>query len=532
MLLLTCWIVTAQGQRADAEQERLRAQGQRLYREGLRADGSPVQAQGAAQTRLTGKEAACMTCHRRSGFGSSEGQFTIRPITGPALLQEDVVGARSPNVRARVGVRVRPPYTEETLANALRVGTDAAGKPLHRAMPRYELSDTEVRALAAYLFNLSAQASPGVDAQEIHFATVITPDIAEGKRKAMLNVMNAFVRDKDSNTRHEELRRSAGNMRMARAWRKWVLHVWELSGPRETWRAQLEARYSEQPVFAMIGGLGGSDWAPVQAFSEDWEIPTVLPLVDVLPQADSHPYYTFYFSRGVRLEADVLAWFLLDQAQSARIVQVYRAEDAGSEAAVALRSALGERGKSTVQDVVLSGAADDVFWRNVACHEPDAVVLWLGGGDLTQAGALDARLQVYLSFQLAEDQVPEALRQRGNVRMVYPSDTAPRHDTRLLRTRHWLQSKGLFGMGPESVQSNTLFALSVVGEVVGHMADNYSRDYFVERVEHMVGQTPMPSVYPQLSLGPGQRLAAKGAQLVEFESTGKGLRPVSAWIIP
>ncbi len=144
------------------------------------------------------------------------------------------------------------------LARAIRGGIDAAGKPLDPAMPRYVLGDAEMKSLAAYLFSLSAQPSPGVDEQEIHFATVIQPGVPSRQRRAMLDVMQAFVKDKGGNARQEEQRRDAGNMRMARSFRKWVLHVWELSGPSETWDAQLEAYYSKQPVFALIGGLGRS----------------------------------------------------------------------------------------------------------------------------------------------------------------------------------------------------------------------------------------------------------------------------------
>ena len=55
----------------------LLALGQRLYRDGMRGSGEPLTALGAAQTRLSGKDAACATCHRRSGYGTSEGQFVI-----------------------------------------------------------------------------------------------------------------------------------------------------------------------------------------------------------------------------------------------------------------------------------------------------------------------------------------------------------------------------------------------------------------------------------------------------------------------
>lgn len=517
---------------APAESEALRALGQRLYREGLRPSGVPLTANGAARTRLQGQEAACITCHRRSGFGSSEGQIAIRPVTGPALLQAQATPLRSPRVRARLGSSVRPPYDEALLARALRSGVDAAGKALGPAMPRYDLGDEEVRALAAYLFTLSAQPSPGVDAQEIHFAAVIQPGVAPDKRRAMLEVMRAFARDKDANVRQQEQRRAAGTMRMDRAYRKWVLHDWELSGPSEGWAAQLEARYREQPVFALIGGLGTESWAPIQAFSERHEIPAVLPQVD-LPTLAGSNQYTLYFSRGVTLEAEILARFLREQGGNGRIVQVLRREPVAVEAAAAFRSALGPEAADRLDELVLTGPADPAFWQQVAARQPQALVLWLEGPDLEQLAWPGAPgLPVYLSFSLSAGQRPApALKSGASLRLVYPSDLPPRHEARLLRGRHWLLSRGI-APRHESVQLNTLFTLAIVSDVIGHLADSFSRDFFVERLEHAVGQTPMPSIYPQLSLGPGQRYAAKGGQIVELLAEGGTTRALSGWIVP
>lgn len=529
LLLLVWWPSHAAEPAAEGGAEALRAQGQRMYREGLRPSGTLLRASGAAQTVVSGKDAACMACHRRSGLGASEGRIAIRPITGPALLQESSVPVRSPRIRSRLGTSVRPPYSTELLARALMTGIDTAGKPLDRAMPRYDLSDAEVKAMAAYLFSLSAQPSPGVDDKEIHFATVIQPGVAPERRRAMLEVMQAFVRDKDSNIRNDEQRREVGNMRMYRAYRKWVLHVWELTGPSDGWSAQLEAYYRQQAVFALIGGLGTSNWQPIHDFSERFEIPAVLPQVDV-PAAAGSNQYTIYFSRGVALEAEVLARFVKEQGGVDRIVQVYRPEHAGATAAAALRAAMGDSAAIQLQDMVLDGPSDAAFWRRVGDSRPGALVLWLDAKDLEQAAM--PRVPVYLSFQLAGGQHADAFQQAGtDLRLVYPSDLPPRHDARLLRGKHWLLGKGV-GLMNETVQMNTLFTMTIVSDVIGHLAERFLRDYFIERIEHVLGQTPVPSIYPQVSLGPGQRYAAKGAQVVRLAPGGGAMQPLSGWIVP
>jgi hypothetical protein len=522
----------AQPERAnspDSHAGRMEA-GRRIYREGVLPSGRPLQAIGPGQIARNGADAACAACHRRSGHGGSEGQFVIRPVTGPALLQEQSAAVRSPRVKARLGSSVRPPYDEAALARAIRNGVDAAGKPLNSLMPRYALGDEEMKALTAYLFSLSAQPSPGVDERDIHFATVIQPGVAPERRGAMLEVMRAFIKDKDANTRSEEQRREAGNMRMYRAYRRWVLHVWELTGPSETWPEQLEAYYNKQPVFALIGGIGAGTWRPIHEFSERFEIPGIFPQVDV-PSDTPADHYTFYLSRGVLLEAEVLARFLRDRGDQGRIVQVYRSKGPGLAAATAFRAALKPDATLALEDRVLEGTAGESFWRAVAGAKHDALVLWLGAGDV-DGGPAAGDGEVYLSFSLlAAKRLDTIAGAAGNARVVYPAELPPKREARLLRNKHWLHSRGM-ALADEPVAINTLFAMAVVSDAVGHMADSFSRDYFIERVEHAASLTTMASVFQQVSLGPGQRFAAKGGSIVQVGADHKVSKALSSWIVP
>jgi hypothetical protein len=116
------------------------------------------------------------------------------------------------------------------------------------------------------------------------------------------------------------------------------------------------------------------------------------------------------------------------------------------------------------------------------------------------------------------------------VRLLYPSDPPPRHESRLLRSKIWLHNKGL-ALTQEALQINTLFAITVASDALGHMMDSYSRDFFVERLEHVVGQTPAPSMYRSVSLGPGQRFLAKGVSIVQLGGTGPQ-KALSPWVVP
>ena len=520
-------VVTAHAQAPNAS---LFAIGERIYREGIDSSGEPIRGAAPGGVVLKGSEGACVVCHRRSGYGGSEGKFNIRPIIGPALFEEQAVVLHSPRIKAQLGTRLRPPYDDTLLGRAIRGGVDSAGKPLDTVMPRFNLSEKDIKAVSVYLAALSATASPGVDAEEIHFATVIQPGVAPEKRRAMLTILEIFFSDKGANVRSDVQRREAGTMRMYRSYRRWILHVWDLSGPADTWGTQLDALYRQQPVFALIGGLGVSSWQPIHAFSERFEIPSVFPQVDMPAIADSN-HYNFYLSRGLTLEAQVLAKFMVDKAEGGRVVQVYRGDAAGTAVSVAFRQALPS--DVLLQDRVLEGPADEAFWRSVYAVKPSAVVSWLGGADLVGANG-SARLDnvpMYLSFaMLGGKTVQDAVTQLANARVIYPSDLPPKHEARLLRSKAWLHGKGI-ALVDEPTQINTQFAVTVLSDAVGHIMDSFSRDYFVERVEHVVGQTPTPSIYPGVGLGPGQRFASKGSSIVQIGDSGQ-LKALSGWIVP
>lgn len=125
-------------------------------------------------------------------------------------------------------------------------------------MPVYHLPDREMTALIAYLKTLSSEFSPGLTGEEVHIATVVSEHADPDAKKAMLAVMDGFFKDKNAQTRYEKKRVTHGPFYQhyrLKAYREWVHHVWELRGPPETWIAQLEKYYEEQPVFAMLGGL-------------------------------------------------------------------------------------------------------------------------------------------------------------------------------------------------------------------------------------------------------------------------------------
>src|SRR5512140_1582091 len=60
--------------------------GRRIYLEGRLPSGAPLKGERAGGMVISGADAACVNCHRRSGMGSVEGDIQVLPVTGNYLF--------------------------------------------------------------------------------------------------------------------------------------------------------------------------------------------------------------------------------------------------------------------------------------------------------------------------------------------------------------------------------------------------------------------------------------------------------------
>lgn len=513
--------------------------GEQLYRRGLLLSGEPVRATREAGATLRGADAACVNCHRRSGLGSSEGRITIPPIAGPYLLIARGKSLEAQGVPFVDTERVNhEAYTEETLARAIREGLSANGKPLNYLMPRYQVDDATMAQLIDYLKDLKVTTAPGVSARELHFATIITPDADPVKRRAMLDVMRQYFIDKNNAVdRTKAPTMYSSHAMMFRVERRWQLHVWELTGAPATWGAQLQRHLAAEPVFAVISGLGGSNWGPVQKFCEEQALPCLFPNVEAPPGHDSD-FYTVYFSRGVLLEAQLIGRELADAEATARpqrIVQVYRTGDVGEAAARALQTARPLSGSQIVNRALgRQGSAAELAGVLRAVGADDALVLWLRPADLSALAQVPARTaRVWISGEMGGlEGAPLPAEWRTAARMAYPVDLPMQRVVRVDYALSWFRLRKI-PVVDQKVQTDTYLACGLVSETINHIVDAFVRDYLIERVEMALDHRVLTGYYPRLTLAPGQRFASKGGYIVRFSnSQGSKVTPLSEWITP
>jgi hypothetical protein len=517
------------------------SEAERIYRDGILPSGQALRGVREGGVPIEGRAAACANCHRRSGIGVNEGRITIPPIAGKYLLRPgERAVPEAPMQSAAAGIVRHERYNDATLARAIREGINADGKPMSYLMPRFALNEADSAILIDYLKSLSSLPAPGVSHDNLLFATIVTPDADPAERSGMIDVLQHFFSNKNDFERGHDPPLVSARRIHYRVVRKWQLRVWELSGRADTWEAQLQARFKAEPVFAVISGVGRSDWAPIHRFCQHQSVPCLFPNV-ALPVVAEGDFYPLYFSRGVLLEADLIRRELdrSIRAPGHRIVQIYRHGDVGEAAARALRGQpdRGSQGASAEwvdRPLPAGGTASAVREAVATLRAGDAVVLWLRADDLRALPpAVPQVADVFASGLMGGlENAPLPAAWRAATRFAYPLDLPQRRAVRLVQPLTWFRTQGI-AVVAERVQVDTYLACQVLSEAVGHAFGDLIPDYLIEQIENMVSLKLLDGFYPRLGLAPGQRFASKGGYIVRLApGTGASVIADSDWLVP
>ena len=482
MLLLAAATAAHAATDDGAAQAAAAERGRRIYVEGLLHDGTSLTARTEQGTALSGGAAACIQCHRASGMGSVEGNVRIQPITGRYLFPEtgDLTMANMDGIRGKTLNRSHAPYDDALLERTLSKGIDASGRGLNALMPRYALSTRDIADLRAYLAGLSTAYSPGASKDTIRFAVVVTPDVAPARRQVFLDMLQAAVVTKNSSTLPRKRYMTMAANFVTQTERRWDVAVWSLEGPPSSWAAQLEARHRAAPVFALLSGLAEGTWEPVQDFAAKEHLPIWFPSLAAPPKVPANG--ALYFSRGVMLEADVLASHLSQgsQATERAVVQIYANDTPGAQAAERLKQSWrGAPGR--LQDIVVNAGDEQALRAAVGKAPTDAdLVLWLGGPALKALDGLQPsprpERRVYLSRSLNPTTEPLFEPLLPSVRWVYPYELPRLRQANLAYLHSWLKLKNI-PLVDEEMQSELFLSLNLMTDTLQDLIDNLYRDY-------------------------------------------------------
>lgn len=523
--------------------------GEQMYREGILPSGEAMQAFVSDDVPVDGTAFTCVSCHLRSGLGSIEGEVVTPPTNGRILYQP-----REPYIKGAEFVPfysnyakylpVRPAYTDETLATLIAAGIDPMGRSVLEVMPRYEIDDDAMAILVSYLKMLSDQPSPGIKETEIRFATVIVEGTDSNKIESMLAPLQFNIDRKNSLAaaaqRNDRVARMGYNMLGDLHNYTFSLERWILKGSTETWRAQLDAYYRADPVFALLGGISEGEWEPVHRFCEDNRIPNLFPVVDYYPVLSEADWYTLYFSRGVRQEGESAARYLHGMAKlfsGRKVIQIVRDDAKGQALAKGFREQWIKAGHPAAEEMTLAKGevlTPERLGEITVREKPAALIVWDNPSALPALNSLAGEAErpellissaTYLGDNLRS--IPQPL--RDMLYLTYPY-RLPKEDARFdIAVRRVLAGKPL-GSFDQRIIRQSYITQEVLGKALMEMRGEYQRDFLLDTIGMMKDQY-LP-LYERVSFGPGQRYASKGCYIVQL---GKGENPRferrSEWVI-
>lgn len=519
--------------------------GERIYRAGVLPSGKPLVGVVQGDIKVEGTMFSCSSCHMRSGLGSYEGRVVTLPTNGKRLYEEydeskmqwSAMDRDLLKYRAAIS---RPPYTDETLARALREGIDPNERELDPVMPRYMLDDSEMALLIAYLKGLSSETAPGVSESSIHFATVIAGDVSTEDRNAMLAPLEGFANERNNAGRGvgRRVRMRATMEGIDLASRGITVTPWELTGPSNTWRSQLEAHYRDDPAFALLGGISSGEWKPVHDFCEEHRIPCLFPITDY-PVISGGGWYTIYFNKGLYQEGEALARTLRPVVASApgtAVIQVIREGRAGKAVSDGFRDAWKEQGQKPAITRILKRdepLTAGLLRRLTVGHKRTVLLLFTGTEafqPLSEISADKSRPdRVYLASGLLGGEyrrLPQKAREFTY--LSYPYRLPQDEGAYTVAARSWLSLRG--APVSENRISTRMYSLCMVlSRAFRMIRQNIYRDNLIDSVSVLPDQQ-FPD-FERLSFGPGQQFASKGCYIVQLpKGTDTPLVKRSDWV--
>ncbi len=516
--------------------------GKIMYLKGILPSGKNMSATMRGDITITGDQAACVNCHRRSGLGTTEGQTIVMDITSPTLFSDIALKARrylrSDSTDASLE---RPAYTRDLLKQAVVHGIRSNGKPLNKTMPRYSLEDGDFNSLFAYLTTLSSKPSEGVTDRVFHIATIIDTSAPDDEIQEMQQIISQYLDEYNAETRYESKRVKHAPIQKEwhyETYRKIQHHLWKLDADMNNWKSQLDQYYASQPVFAVIGGLSHRSWNAVDVFCNEYTLPCIFPTVDH-PDASPDNYYSLYYSRGAALEADVLAKYLHEQAlnKPMHILLLTDGANTSEKAAHIIMQNLSLNSNITLDNkLVTSNTSLEGVFTSVNGKPYDSIILSLQGNQISkliksQTGRENPNKTSYYAFSNVrfDDSIIDTIRQAGvDFFIVSPYVDKKKQKRKMLRASVWAKSRKL-DISSSRVLSETFTAFMITGNALRHLRGNYYRDYLLELLEHKVERAVVSALYPRLTIGPGQRYAAKACRI---EKVGDTLEAITPWIVP
>lgn len=159
LLLASCYMPMMGGRPQARFARQYGSNGEQIYFTSASQRGDPISFQMAGGgmmggMRMTGGMMACVDCHSADGRGGRV-QMMMTTFVAPDIRYQALTAEQMEH-GAEQGdeEEEHPPYTDETIKQAITQGVDPAGNPLAWPMPRWSMSEADLNDLVAFLKTL------------------------------------------------------------------------------------------------------------------------------------------------------------------------------------------------------------------------------------------------------------------------------------------------------------------------------------------------------------------------------------------
>lgn len=291
--------------------------GQKIYSTGTSSDGSEIYAIMSG-VNVPASVMPCVNCHGEQGKGKPEGGVIPSNLTWGSLSRE-YTGAGHNG-------RSHPAYTEKSLVKAISMGLDPAGNPLHKAMPRYQMSQKSMADLIAYIKVLGQQNNQGIEEDEIRIGILLPSN--PGKGEAMQKVLAAFFNGLNE----------AGGLYGRR------ISVQGFTPDPDNPGPSLLKFVNERNIFAFCGSSFGEEEEELVAALNHAKVPLVGAISGEDPRSFLENSQVFYLYAGPLLQAEALFDLAVDslKIEPGEVAMIYGDSEVDALLQLARKAGIGK----------------------------------------------------------------------------------------------------------------------------------------------------------------------------------------------
>ena len=495
-LVLIAFPFAAEAQSLTASERR----GKEIYLRGNSLSGREITGR-IGEVEVPGSTVSCGGCHGLRGEGKTEGSVTAGNLTWPNLLK--------PYGHTHPTGRTHGPFNESSFIRAVINGIDSSNNELLAAMPRYNLSASDMSDLIAYLKRIDSDLDPGLTDSSVRVGFVLNSQgpLADASA-AMKDVFNAYFDDLNN-------RGGVFNRRIE-------LKIADAGAGGAAIVGVAQKFAGDEQIFAFVGGMTAGIDNEIATFARAEEMPFIGPST-LLPHTENPVNrYLFYLLPGITEQAASLVNFATAHTdlRNASLAIVHSDHVLGNAPAVAAEAQAKKLGRELARKQVYTSNSFDAarIVADLKARNAGAVFFFGSGKEqsslLAEAEAAGWTPHVFFLGVMAGKDLPASAGAfKNKIFMGMPNLPADFTPEAVAEFRS-LQEKYKFAQRHPASQRAAFAAAKVFVEALTRAGKDLSREKLITTLEGLYEFET--GVTPRITFGPNRRIGVAAAHVVAY----------------